>query len=112
MEANSYEVTDSVAGFTEGDVLDVTARFGDWHTHDLKLELKSTRGGHRTVLVSETTGFTEREILDPTARFGDWHEYDLAFEPGSATDDPQGFETIRLTMDELTTIAEPVEAAG
>ena len=38
MDAHSYAVTDPVAGFEEGDILDVTARFGDWHEFDLQFD--------------------------------------------------------------------------
>jgi len=38
MREHDYEITDPVAGFDEGDVLDVTARFGDWHEQDLQFD--------------------------------------------------------------------------
>ena len=31
----SYKLTESIGGFREGEILDVTARFGDWHTYEL-----------------------------------------------------------------------------
>jgi hypothetical protein len=108
MARTAYELTESVAGFDEGDVLDVTARFGDWHLYDLKLEPTTPRPtGPSAVYVSEAdAGFSEDEILDETARIGDWHEYDLAFDPGAdETDDP----TV-LTADEFAAVAEPVDA--
>jgi hypothetical protein len=114
MNERRYEVTESTAGFEEGDILDVTARFGDWHTYDLKLAKNPSSFRPETVVVTESdAGFSEAEILDPTARFGDWHECDLKFEPEtSATDTDSSSSRIRLTMDELTSIAEPVEATG
>jgi hypothetical protein len=42
MSEGSYELTEPVAGFSEGDILDVTARFGDWHLYDVKLESRSS----------------------------------------------------------------------
>jgi hypothetical protein len=108
MARTTYELTESVAGFDEGAILDVTARFGDWHLHDLKLEPTTPRRTDPSaVYVSEAdAGFSETEILDATARFGDWHEYDLAFDPGAdETDDP----TV-LTADEFAAVAEPVDA--
>jgi hypothetical protein len=106
MARTTYELTESVAGFEEGALLDVTARYGDWHEWDLKLEpTDPTPTAPGTVYVSESdAGFTEAEILDPTARIGDWHEYDLAFEPGESRDDPT-----RLTMDALEQVARPVD---
>ena len=107
MDAHNYELTDAVAGFEEGDVLDVTARFGDWHTYRLKLELKATDPRSPTVVVSETAGFSESAILDETARFGDWHEYDLKFDPGASADqDAAG--RVELTMETFERVTEPV----
>lgn len=34
----TYELVEPVGTFEEGTVLDVTARFGDWHVSDVKLE--------------------------------------------------------------------------
>lgn len=106
MSRTTYELTESVAGFEAGALLDVTARYGDWHEWDLKLEAsEATPAAPRTMYVSESdAGFTEAEILDPTARIGDWHEYDLAFEPGEASDDPA-----HLSMDAFEQVARPVE---
>lgn len=108
MKAHNYELTDSVAGFEEGDVLDVTARFGDWHEHALKLE-PVDRHRHETIVVTESgAGFSEAEILDPTARIGDWHEYDLAFDPGRSSETA---DSGRVTLSEevFEAVAEPVE---
>jgi len=38
MSKPTYRLVEPVAGFDEGDLLDVTARFGDWHPYDVKLE--------------------------------------------------------------------------
>jgi len=109
MRAHNYEVTDPVAGFDEGDILDVTARFGDWHTYELKLELNPQSPGRRTVVVTGgDSGFTEAEILDETARIGDWHEYDLQFDPCKTSEQSRPSGRIELTRDELERIAEPV----
>ncbi len=112
MKATNYELTDSVAGFEEGDVLDVTARFGDWHQYQLKLEHEPASPTSRTVVVTDPeAGFSEAEILDPTARIGDWHEYDLKFDPvGSSEKESSG--RITLTMDELEAVAKPVDASA
>ena len=110
MNARNYELTDSIAGFEEGDILDVTARFGDWHSYALKLE--PATGSRRTVVVTQSeAGFSEEEILCPTARIGDWHEYDLKFEPGRS----QETETtvrVTLTMDQLEAVAKPIESSA
>ena len=102
-------VRDRVAGFDEGALLDVTARYGDWHEWDLKLEATdATPTAPRTMYVSEAdAGFTEAEVLDPTARIGDWHEYDLAFDPGEASENPA-----HLSMDAFERVARPVETTA
>lgn len=111
MRVSNYELTDSVAGFEEGDVLDVTARFGDWHAYSLKLELESSSTVSKTVVVTESeAGFSEREILDETARIGDWHEYDLKFDPDDRTESASG--RVVLSMDELEAVAKPVDASA
>ena len=111
MKASNYELTDSVAGFDEGDVLDVTARFGDWHSYALKLE--PANGSRRTVVVTQSeAGFSEEEILDPTARIGDWHEYELKFDPGRSAENDSPTSRVTLTMDELEAVAKPVEASA
>ena len=113
MEAHEYEITSPVAGFEEGDVLDVTARFGDWHTYELKLEADTSTPGRKTVIVTdEDSGFTEAEILDETARIGDWHEHDLQFEPGQPSVETISTGRVRLTRDEFERIAEPVGATA
>jgi hypothetical protein len=113
MKAHEYEVTEAVAGFEEGDVLDVTARFGDWHTYQLKLEPSPTDSPYddRTVVVTSEAGFTESEILDETARIGDWHEADLQFDPAAS---PERAETgrVRLTADEFERVTRPVGATA
>ncbi len=112
MRATNYELTDSVAGFAEGDILDVTARFGDWHSYALKLEPASGRSSRTVVVTESEAGFSEAEILDPTARIGDWHEYDLKFDPAGSTENNSTAGRITLTMDELEAVAEPVDASA
>jgi hypothetical protein len=108
MRVSNYELTDSIAGFEEGDVLDVTARFGDWHTYSLKLESPSATS--QTVVVTDSeAGFSEAEILDETARIGDWHEYDLKFDPEKRT---ASSSRVVLSMDELEAVAKPVDASA
>jgi len=110
MEHRSYRVTDTVAGFDEGDVLDVTARFGDWHVYSMKLKRNPRSFGSTTVVVTggESAGFSEAAVLDETARIGDWHECDLTFEPGEDPVEEVSRTRIRITEDELDRIAEPV----
>jgi hypothetical protein len=109
MARRTYELTEPVAGFEEGALLDVTARYGDWHEWDLKLEAsESTPTAPRTLYVSESDGgFTEAEILDPTARIGDWHEYDLAFDPAGESEDPA-----HLSMDAFEAVARPLDTTA
>lgn len=110
MGRQAYRLTESVAEFPEGEILDVTARFGDWHVHDLELEprRKSATAPTKLVVTDADAGFSEEEILDETARIGDWHEYDLTFDPGTEpTDDPT-----RITMDALESVAEPTDASA
>jgi len=109
MSREAYRLTESVATFPEGEILDVTARFGDWHMHDLKLEPRKRSAGESNSLVVTDTdvGFSEEAILDPTARIGDWHERDLAFEPGR-----KETAQTRITMAELEAVAEPVESSA
>jgi len=38
MSETTYELERSVGKFDEGDVLEVTARWGDWHLYDVRLE--------------------------------------------------------------------------
>lgn len=107
---NAYKLTDSLGGFREGEILDVTARFGDWHTYDLELEPRSThRATSRKVVVTDSNaGFSEADILDPTARFGDWHEYELAFTPVSESTEITAGGVVELTADQLDAVAKPV----
>jgi len=106
-------MTEPVAEFEEGDILDVTARFGDWHAHDLKLESTSTTFEPRTLIVTESSaGFSETEILDETARIGDWHERDLKFRPyaQSVAESASSSGPVRLTTEQFRRIADPVDA--
>ncbi len=113
MSASNYEVTHPVAGFDEGDILDVTARFGDWHTYELKLELEPAERSSRTVVVTGSeSGFSEEEILDETARIGDWHEFDLKFDPVDEDEADDTTGRVTLTMDEFERITEPVGASA
>jgi len=110
----SFKLTESIGGFSEGEILDVTARFGNWHTYDLELQARSTpRAKTSKVVVTDSqAGFSEAEILDPTARFGDWHHYDLKFTPvsGPVDTDASAGSIMTLTGDELAAVAEPVTA--
>jgi len=38
MSSATYELTESIGGFSDGDVLEVTTRFGEWHPNDVKLK--------------------------------------------------------------------------
>jgi len=108
----SFKLTESIGGFREGEILDVTARFGDWHTYELELEPRSTpRATAPKVVVTEAeAGFTEAEILDPTARFGDWHTYELAFTPVSGSTEITADGIVELSPEELDGVAEPIAA--
>ena len=114
MARTSYELTESFGGFEAGALLDVTARFGDWHEYDLKLEPARPNPQAPAVFVTESeSGFSEAEILDETARFGDWHEYDLAFDPVSGDADSDGMSgPIRVTMAAFERVAAPVDTTA
>jgi hypothetical protein len=109
MSRETYRLTESVGAFPEGEILDVTARFGDWHIADLELEPRSESAlsPSKLVVTEADVGFSEEAILDPTARIGDWHEYELAFEPGHTDDDPT-----RLTAEAFEAVAEPIDATA
>lgn len=106
MSRQTYRLTESVAAFPEGEILDVTARFGDWHVADIELEPRRRCPGapQKLVVAASDTGFSEDAILDPTARIGDWQECDLAFEPGRTED--RG----RLSPEAFDAVAEPIDA--
>ena len=108
----SYKLNESVGGFSEGEILDVTARFGNWHQYELELEPRSKpRASSPKVVVTESTaGFSEANILDPTARIGDWHEYDLKFTPVSGPASITAGGVVELTAEELGAVAEPITA--
>jgi hypothetical protein len=110
MPPNGYTITESVPGFEEGDVLNVTERFRHWHRDRMVLEcIGDTPGAERVVVVDEPTGFSERDILDETARFGDWHRYDRTFDAGATTlGDPGTEAPTRITMATLSSIADPI----
>jgi len=105
----SFKLNESIGGFREGEILDVTARFGDWHQYDLELEPRSTaRSTSSKVVITEANaGFSEAEILDPTARIGDWHEYALQFTPESKSESTADGQ-ITVTMSEFAAVSEPV----
>lgn len=109
----SFKLNESVGGFREGEILDVTARFGNWHQYDLELEPRSKpRSTASKVVVTESNaGFSEAEILDPTARFGDWHEYELKFTPVSGETSISAGGIVELTAEELEHVAEPIPAS-
>ena len=109
----SYKLTDSLGGFREGEILDVTARFGDWHTYDLELEPRSKprSTASKVVVTDSKAGFAEAEILDPTARIGDWHEYDLKFTPVSGSTEINASGLVELSADQLEAVAKPVAAS-
>lgn len=91
-------------------VLDVTARFGDWHADQLTLEPRATIPAAPAPVVSEEPGFSEAEILDPIARIGDWHEYALNFDPTDTTDDA-GDGRVAITRETFERVASPVDPA-
>jgi len=107
-----FKLNESIGGFREGEILDVTARFGDWHQYDLELKPRShARSTASKVVVTESTaGFSEAEILDPTARIGDWHEYDLKFTPVSGPTEIKAGGIVELSAEELGRVAEPITA--
>ncbi|MFC6758168.1 hypothetical protein ACFQER_17955 [Halomicroarcula sp. GCM10025894] len=86
MQPNGYRVTEALAGFAAGDVLNVTERYGHRHGDRLMLEhIGDTPGADTVVVVDEPTGFSERDVLDPTARLGDWQDYSRTFHAGGNT---------------------------
>lgn len=106
MGRDAYRLTESVAQFPEGEILEVTARFGDWAMHDLELSPREkTRSARKLRVTGTTAGFSEAAILDPTARLGDWHERALAFEP-------VGGDEYELSMGDFEAVAEPVDASA
>jgi len=109
MSRDAYKLTESFGGFSEGEILDVTARFGDWHTYTAELEPRSASRAAtpKVVITDEPAGFTEAEILDPTARIGDWHEYALQFTPESKSESTADGQ-ITVTMSEFAAVSEPV----
>ena len=109
MSHDTYKLTESFGGFSEGDILDVTARFGDWHTYTAELEPRSEprAATPKVVITDDPAGFTEAEILDPTARIGDWNEYALKFTP-EETAESTADDRITVTMSEFAAVSEPV----
>ena len=109
MSHQKYEITEPVYGLDAGDILTVTARYGHWHPHDLKLETTDRRS--KELFVTEKpVGFSEDDILDPTARIGDWHEYALDFEPSkrSASYSSTSSGPPTVSTDGFELIAQPV----
>jgi len=83
MKPNRYEVVEATATLDEGDLLDVTDRFGP--REPVEMVLRGPAESPETVVVTErAVGFDERAILDETARIGDWHECALAFDAGAS----------------------------
>lgn len=129
MARKKHELVEPVAGFSEGEILDVTARFGDWHLYDVKLESESAESGSielttdelREVtepvdsaldgkvyeLVDSVEGLDEGEVLDVVARFGDWHVADVKLESRSSDGG-----SVELTATELREVAEPVDSSA
>lgn len=108
MEPTRYEVTKSIAGFIEGDVLDVTARYGHWHSNDMKLELDSEKATRSVVVSEKPVGFSESDVLSPSTRIGDWHEQPLTFDPGARpVGDSDSTGPVQITKEELHSFATP-----
>lgn len=113
MSPQKYLVTESTAGFIEGETLTVIDQKG--HANEMVLELQPFAADPVRVIVSErVTGFSQRNILEASSRFGDWHQFSLTFDTGSEltgdavdTDGP-----VQLTKTELSSIAEPVDTAA
>jgi hypothetical protein len=110
MPTKKYRITKPTAALDEGDVLVVTARYGNWHPDEMHLETSSPTRSKKIVVTEQPTGFTEAEVLDPTARIGDWHEFDLAFDPETESADRtmESPGPAYISTDDLHTIAEPV----
>lgn len=108
MEPEAYKITKTVSGFIEGEVLNVTSRDG---YNQMELELDPFAADPvRVVVTDRSTGFSERNILDASTRIGAWHEYARTFAAGG---EPVGNATaadgpVEITMDDLSSIAEPV----
>lgn len=112
MGPKAYEVTESVAGFIEGEILRV-AEEEHGHADEMVLELDPFAAEPVRVIVSDTvTGFSERDIFEASSRFGDWQETSLTFEAGTVGSAVTSSEPVQLTMSELSAIADPVEATG
>jgi len=115
MKPNGYQITTTVPGFERGDILNVTERYRHWHRDEMALEQITSSPGSRTVIVTEElTGFSEGDVLDETSRFGDWHSYSRTFDADRdrldaavRTDGP-----VRLTMETLSRIADPITATA
>lgn len=109
MSRDTYKLTESFGGFSEGEILDVTARFGDWHTYTAELEPRSASRAttRKVVIADDPAGFTEAEMLDPTARIGDWHEYALQFTPEDGAESTADGR-VAVTMSEFEAVSEPV----
>lgn len=107
MGRHTYRLTESVAQFPEGEILEVTARFGDWAMHDMELSPRSKTSSAPKLRVTDTrAGFSEADILDPTARLGDWHERALTFDPAGGDDEYE------IAMDDFESVAEPIDASA
>lgn len=103
MTRETYRLTEPVASFEEGTVLEVTARYGPQYVDTLELEpTTKTRSEGKLRVADDEVGFGEAAILDETARIGDWHEYECTFETTTSES--------RLRMSEFQAVTEPVEA--
>ena len=46
----AYEIETAVAGFDTGNVIEVTAQYGDWHVYDVKVRSQGDGGGEAAEL--------------------------------------------------------------
>jgi len=108
MPPNGYRITEPVAGFATGDILNVTRRYRPRHCDSMELEcIGDTPGSETVVVTDELTGFSERAILDETARLGDWHDYTHTVDTGGV----RGAATAtRITRATLSRVADPILA--
>jgi hypothetical protein len=63
----SFKLNESVGGFREGEILDVTARFGDWHEYDLKFTPVSGSTSISAGGIVELTAEELGEVAEPIA---------------------------------------------
>lgn len=53
MSPATYKLTEPIGDFSDGDILEVTTRFGAWHSKDVKLESQSPTSMESIELTSE-----------------------------------------------------------